>query len=69
MTVMRVFSVVLLVMVGVVFMVGPAGLLALLTPEWLNVKVWTVIILVYYFLATLLPVDKVIARFYPIFGI
>ena len=32
-TVMRVFSVVLLVMVGVVFMVGPAGLLALLTPE------------------------------------
>ena len=69
MTVMRVFSVVLLVMVGVVFMVGPAGLLALLTPEWLNVKVWTVIILVYYFLATLLPVDKVIGRFYPIFGI
>ena len=69
MSVMRIFSVVLLVMVGVVFMVGPAGLLALLTPEWLNVKVWTVIILVYYFLATLLPVDKVIARFYPIFGI
>jgi len=69
MIVMRIFSVVLLVMVGVVFMVGPAGLLALLTPEWLNVKVWTVIILVYYFLATLLPVDKVIARFYPIFGI
>ena len=69
MTVMRIFSVVLLVMVGVVFMVGPAGLLALLTPEWLNVKVWTVIILVYYFLATLLPVDKVIARFYPIFGL
>ena len=67
--VMRVFGVVLLVMVGVVFMVGPAGLLALLTPEWLNVKVWTVIILIYYFLATLLPVDKVIARFYPIFGI
>ena len=36
-TVMRIFSVVLLVMVGVVFMVGPAGLIALLTPEWLNV--------------------------------
>ena len=67
--IMRVFGLVLLVMVGVVFMVGPAGLLALLTPEWLNVKVWTIIILVYYFLATLLPVDKVIARFYPIFGI
>ena len=67
--IMRVFGLVLLVMVGVVFMVGPAGLLALLTPEWLNVKVWTIIILVYYFLATLLPVDKIIARLYPIFGI
>ncbi|MBP3709086.1 MAG: carbon starvation protein A [Treponema sp.] len=67
--VMRVFSVVLLVMVGVVFMVGPAGLLARLTPEWLNVKVWTVIILIYYFLATIIPVDKVIGRVYPIFGL
>lgn len=67
--VMRVFSVVLLVLVGVVFMVGPAGLLARLTPAWLNVKVWTVIILVYYFLATLLPVDKIIGRAYPLFGI
>lgn len=67
--VMRVFSVILLVMVGVVFMVGPAGLLALLTPEWLNVKVWTVIILIYYFLATLLPIDKLIGRVYPLFGL
>ncbi|MBQ9630647.1 MAG: carbon starvation protein A [Treponema sp.] len=67
--VMRVFSVVLLVMVGVVFMVGPAGLLARLTPNALNVKVWTVIILVYYFIATILPVDKVIGRIYPIFGL
>lgn len=67
--VMRVFSVVLLVMVGVVFMVGPAGLLALLTPEYLDVKVWTVIILIYYFLATLLPIDKIIGKIYPIFGL
>lgn len=67
--VMRVFSVVLLVLVGVVFMVGPAGLLARLTPEYLNVKVWTLIILVYYFLATLLPIDKIIGRVYPFFGI
>ncbi len=67
--VMRVFSVILLIMVGVVFMVGPAGLLARLTPEWLNVKVWTVIILCYYFLATLLPIDKIIGKIYPVFGI
>lgn len=68
-TVMRIFSVVLLVMVGVVFMVGPAGLIALLTPEWLNVKFWTIVILIYYFIATLLPIDKVIGKLYPIFGI
>lgn len=67
--VMRVFSVVLLVMVGVVFMVGPAGLIALLTPSWMGVKFWTVVILVYYFLATLLPIDKIIGKLYPVFGI
>lgn len=67
--VMRIFGAVLLLLVGVVFMVGPAQLLDILTPAWLNVKVWTIIILVYYFLATLLPVDKIIGRFYPIFGI
>jgi len=67
--IMRVFSVVLLIMVGVVFMVGPAGLLAKLTPEWLNIRVWTIIILIYYFLATLLPIDKIIGRIYPFFGV
>ncbi|MCB6344347.1 MULTISPECIES: carbon starvation protein A [Enterocloster] len=67
--VMRIFSVILLVMVGVVFMVGPAGLIALLTPEALNVQFWTIVILIYYFLATLLPIDKIIGKLYPIFGI
>ncbi|MBQ7537675.1 carbon starvation CstA family protein [uncultured Treponema sp.] len=70
--VMRVFSVILLVLVGVVFMVGPAGLLAKLTSAsapWLNIKVWTIIILCYYFLATLLPIDKIIGRVYPVFGV
>lgn len=67
--VMRVFSVVLLVMVGTVFMVGPAGLIALLTPESLNVKFWTIVILAYYTLATFLPIDKVIGNIYPVFGI
>ncbi|SEA22141.1 carbon starvation CstA family protein [Selenomonas ruminantium] len=65
--IMRVFSVVLLVLVGTVFMTGPAGLLAKLT----GVAVTVVLpcVLGYYFLATLLPIDKLIARFYPLFGI
>ena len=66
-TVMRVFSVVLLVLVGTVFMTGPAMLLAKLTA--IDFKIWLIIVLAYYFLATLLPVDTIIARFYPLFGI
>lgn len=66
--VMRIFSVVLLVMVGVVFMVGPAGLLALLTPDTLNITFWTIVILIYYLLATLLPIDTIIGKLYPVFG-
>lgn len=68
-TVMRIFSVILLVMVGTVFMIGPANLLALLTPDSLNVKFWLIVILIYYFMATLLPVDKIIGKLYPLFGI
>lgn len=67
--IMRIFSVILLVMVGVVFMVGPAQLIARLTPDTFNVPFWTIVILVYYFLATLLPIDKVIGKLYPIFGL
>ena len=67
--IMRIFSVVLLVMIGVVFMVGPAQLIALLTPDVLNVPFWTIVILVYYFLATLLPIDKIIGKLYPVFGL
>lgn len=66
--VMRVFSVVLLLMVGTVFSVGPAALLDMLTNGWLGKNLWLIIILVYYFLATLLPIDKVIGRLYPVFG-
>lgn len=65
--IMRVFSVVLLVLVGTVFMTGPAMLLAKLTS--FDFKFWLVIVLAYYFLATLLPIDAIIARFYPLFGI
>ena len=67
--VMRVFSVVLLILVGAVFTTSPAELLARLTPEWMNTTFWIVVILIYYLLATLLPIDKVIGKLYPIFGI
>ncbi len=67
--IMRVFSVVLLVLCGTVFVTSPAGLLDKLTPDWMNGTFWAVIILAYYLLATLLPIDKLIGKLYPIFGV
>lgn len=66
---MRGFSVLVLVLVGVVFLTGPAGLLAGLTPAVMTKGVWIYIIFGYYILATLVPVDKLIGKIYPIFGI
>ena len=65
---MRVFTLLLMVLVGTVFMAGPAKLLDNLTPEHLGFTFWCVIIFIYYVLATLLPVDKIIGKIYPFFG-
>jgi len=65
---MRVFMVVLMILVGVVFVIGPAGLLAKLTPSVMNETFWIIVILAYYILATLLPIDKLIGKVYPLFG-
>ena len=67
--VMRVFSIILLVMCGVVFTKGPADLLAMLTPESLNSTFWLWVVMIYYVIATFVPIDKVIGKLYPIFGI
>lgn len=66
---MRGFSVVVLILVGVVFITTPANLLASLTPKALDVKFWVYVIFAYYILATLLPIDQLIGRIYPVFGI
>lgn len=63
---MRIFSVILLVLVGVVFVNGPAGILENITG--IQRMVWVGIIIVYYLLATVLPIDKIIGKIYPIFG-
>ncbi|MGE4318776.1 MAG: carbon starvation protein A [Deferribacterales bacterium] len=63
---MRAFSVILLLLVGVVFVLGPAKLLANMTS--LPVMALVGIIFGYYFLATLLPIHQIIGRIYPLFG-
>ena len=74
-TIMRVFAVVLLIMVGTVFAVGPAGLIVKLLTEkgvsgpFAQTTVWLGIILAYYFIATFISIDKIIGKIYPVFGI
>lgn len=70
--VVRVFSLALLVLVGTVFATTPAGLLAHMIggDSLLGSSVfWLIIIFAYYILATLLPIDKLIGRIYPLFGV
>lgn len=70
--VMRVLALVLMVLVGTVFASTPAGLLSALTGGWGffgTILFWTILIFVYYIFATLLPIDKLIGRIYPLFGL
>lgn len=62
---MLVFSVLLLMMVGVVFVYSPA--LILKDFGWTTLG-WVIVIFIYYMLATMLPIDKIIGKFYPIFA-
>ncbi len=70
--VMRLFTVVLLILVGVVFVAGPAGLLTKMTADYhpiFHVNFWIALVFIYCIVATLLPIDKIIGRVYPIFSI
>ena len=74
---MRVFSIILLIMVGAVFAAGPAGLLKVLFEGrgfgadslLTSALFWMIVILVYYFIATFVSIDKIIGKIYPLFGI
>lgn len=66
--IVNVFALLLLVLVGTVFVSSPAMLLHNLMDAKVSIAIITFVIFVYYILATLLPVDKIIGRFYPFFG-
>lgn len=66
---MRFFMIFLMILVGTVFINTPALILqSNFTPNW-NIFIWVGIIFAYYLIATLLPIDKIIGKIYPIFGI
>lgn len=63
--VMLVFSVLLLIMVGAVFVYSPA---IILQGIWGSQLLWIIAIFIYYIIATMLPVDKIIGKIYPLFA-
>jgi carbon starvation protein CstA len=68
--VMLVFSVFLLMMVGAVFVYSPALILGkMCSDDLLWVYIWCGIIFVYYLIATMMPIDKIIGKIYPLFAI
>ncbi|MCF0172804.1 MAG: carbon starvation protein A [Bacteroidales bacterium] len=70
--IVRFLSMVLMILVGTVFATTPAGLLANLTPNWGflgTAPFWTAVIFLYYMLATVLPINKLIGKIYPVFGL
>lgn len=69
--VLLVFTCFLLIMVGVVFVYSPALILGDMFPKtsmFSGVLLWIIVIFLYYVLATLMPIDKIIGKFYPIFA-
>ncbi len=65
--VMRVFTTLLMLLVAAVFVAAPAGLAASVSD--FDVQFWIIAIFIYYVVATILPIDKLIAHLYPIFSV
>lgn len=65
--IIRYLCIILIILVGVVFASGPAQLLSNMTG--MSMPVWAGLIFFYYFAATILPIDALIGRIYPLFAI
>ena len=68
--VMLVFSVIMLMLVGAVFVYSPAIILGNIAGDGtqMSMMLWVGVIFVYYIIATLLPIDKIIGKIYPVFA-
>lgn len=69
--VMLIFSIILLALVGTVFVYSPALILGDMAGDGTSrsIMLWVGIIFLYYIIATLLPIDKVIGKIYPVFAV
>jgi len=67
-TLFSIFTFLLMLLVGAVFVMGPVKLLHQITNQYFHISVWISIIFAYYLIATLFPIDKIIGKIYPFFG-
>ncbi|KAB7637184.1 carbon starvation CstA family protein [Bacillus paranthracis] len=66
--IVNVFSLLLLVLVGTVFITTPASLLDIVLQGKVSITITLTVIFVYYILSTILPIDKIIGKIYPVLG-
>lgn len=66
--VVNIFTMLLLLLVGTVFVTSPANLISSFTPSWMTIGMITGLIFIYYIISTVLPIDKALGKVYPIFG-
>ncbi|MCU4902175.1 carbon starvation protein A [Bacillus cereus] len=66
--IVNVFSLLLLVLVGTVFITTPASLLDIVLQGKVSITIILSVIFVYYILSTILPIDKIIGKIYPVLG-
>lgn len=66
--VVNIFTMLLLLLVGTVFVTSPANLISSFTPSWMTIGMITGLIFIYYIVSTILPIDKALGKVYPVFG-
>lgn len=64
----NIFSILLLMFVGTVFVTSPANLIAAITPDFMTIGIIVGLIFAYYMISTFLPIDKAMGKVYPWFG-
>lgn len=63
------FILILMILVGTVFVSGPASILDKIFNGFVSINFWITLIFIYFFISTVFPIDKIIGKIYPIFGL
>lgn len=66
--IVNLFTALLIILVGTVFVITPSQLIDDITPSWFSLPLIVVLVYLYYFVSTFLPIDKAMGKIYPIFG-